>query len=226
MAKMQPFWWFLPPTASKLCWWSHCQTCTPWTLTSTQFTCEVDTVDYKECAKSLKFSYTYKWSDISSYSRAVTQCADVFGVYLKANIATAEANLRFRITNAAGDGYVEIVFYNETGVGIHYQIAAYKNGEGAIWTGPTYPYTNNTWIWFEVYDNPVTGVCQVYVNGTELSAGGRHVFRDSDMATLTVKSGQSSPSFSFWVDFMRMYSAQQYPPKLEKCEWEDSDGEP
>lgn len=223
--KMQPFWWFLPPTASKLCFWSKCQTCTPWTVEAPRFTCEVDINFYMECEKSLRFDYTYEFMDISSCWRLITQCDDYYGVYLRANIATSGAGVRFRVNNQADNGYVEITFYNEPGVGIRYQIGAYKDGEGPVWAGPTYPYTNNSWIWFEVWDDPSTGVTTVYLDGVERSAGGRHVFLDTPMYYVLIQNFQSCPDFSFWVDFMRMFDIEEYPPSLELCTFTDNDGE-
>lgn len=209
MAKMQPFWWFLPPPYVWPCWSSICEDCTEWTLED-PLTCSVDTTNKMQGVGSVQI-HTPHVEGLGGKSAVLpmTFCDKYIGLWLRADVATTVSLVQIWLSDSSGNKAI-IQFLNLPPANVPQWRMGVQNVGGTANLGSLQTYTNKSWIWFEFLIDASTHQITAYADG--VSMGGWSGWSLTDPIQIAHIGYPSYNATDLWIDWARVFATEEYPP--------------
>jgi hypothetical protein len=205
--KMQPFWWFLRPPYVWPCWYDECESVAGWAV-GPHMSVSLDPTAKKEGSYSVRITSLHMaGGPTESCIKAITQCNRIVGLWLRADLPAEGCIFRILFETAAG-AYISVLFcYSPDQHRRVYEIDVNDPAHGSYSIGTT-PYTNLTWVWFELLAEGYT--TEGHING--VGVGGGSGYTCQPWVIINVVVDINAPTCNLWLDWMRIVHDYEYPP--------------
>ena len=205
MAKMQPFWWFLPPPwpPSYVCWYNTCENCADWTKVGTDISCVLETILKQQGTGSLHITCPANKPADKIYI-VPDDCDNYFGFWMR----FPTYNVQFFVYLWSGSNYAGWVF-SFSGTNLVYQVIYWVNGHTHTW--PAVVISQNVWHWFEIWFNADRTNIYFTIDGVSVgSVSGLPAF--GSFSKFQIENRQDYQGTNLYVDYVRIADRQEYPP--------------
>ena len=207
MAKMQPFWWFLPPPYVYPCWYDECESADGWTM-GPYMSIALDSVTKKQGSYSVKITANHvAGGPTDSSYKPVTHCNNIVGLWIRADLPAEGCIFYIRFEKGDGAYMQALLFYSPWSHKRIYEVDVVDPDVGSYSVGST-DYTNGDWVWFELFsDGHQT---EAHINGVDKGGGAGYVV--SPFISVKVQVDINAPTCSVWLDWIRFFPDWEYPP--------------